>query len=355
MNHVATPSQERAAIPDERIARISGFRRMMMRPEMGAAVAAIAVWIFFALYAGDNGFHSSAGFASYLNVSAELGILAVFVCLLMIGGEFDLSIGSIIGASGMIVALLCGQYDFNIWPAIAIALLASLAIGAVNGIVVVWTGLPSFIVTLATLFMIRGATIGMTRRIVGRTQVGGLGDTPGMDQARAIFYHRFVLFDAKFPVVIAWWIGLAILASLLLMRTPFGNWIFGVGGSEQAARNVGVPSRQVKVILFMGTAASAWLVSVIQVVTFSGSDVLRGQYREFYAIVAVVIGGTLLTGGYGSVIGAVLGAFIYGMVSQGIVFAGIDADWFQLVLGGMLLIAVLINRFIRARAIGVRG
>ena len=138
------------------------------------------------------------------------------------------------------------------------------------------------------------------------------------------------------------------------MRLPFGNWISGVGGSLQAARNVGVPTSTVKILLFIGTAVAACLLATIQVVSFSGADVLRGQYREFYAIVAVVIGGTLLTGGYGSATGAALGALIFGMVQQGIVYAGIDADWFQFVLGLMLLAAVLINRYVRRWAVLTR-
>ncbi|MXW83542.1 MAG: ABC transporter permease, partial [Rhodothermaceae bacterium] len=114
---------------------------------------------------------------------------------------------------------------------------------------------------------------------------------------------------------------------------------------------VGVPVRRVKVTMFIMTALAASLVGIIQAVTFSGADVLRGELREFFAIIVVVIGGTLLTGGYGSAIGAAIGALIFGMVRQGIVFAGVDADWFQVFLGVMLLIAVLVNHWIRRKAL----
>jgi len=136
----------------------------------------------------------------------------------------------------------------------------------------------------------------------------------------------------------------------VLRRTPFGNWIYGVGGDAQAARNAGVPVRRVKVTLFVFTALAAALVGVIQAVSFGGADVLRGEMREFYAIIVVVIGGTLLSGGYGSAVGAVFGALIFGMVRQGIVFSGVDADWFQVFLGVMLLAAVLVNNWVRRRA-----
>ena len=147
---------------------------------------------------------------------------------------------------------------------------------------------------------------------------------------------------------------MAAVATWVLLRTSFGNWIFGVGGNVQAARNVGVPVSLVKTPLFMATARRAWLVAMIQVLDARSADVFAVKDREFYAIIAAVIGGTLLTGGYGSAIGAVLGALIYGMVRQGIVFAGIDADWVEAVLGAMLLIAVLFNRFIRNRAMEAR-
>ncbi|MGI8478070.1 MAG: ABC transporter permease [Thermomicrobiales bacterium] len=350
----ATSIGDQPAAADERVQSVGAVQRLILRPEFGALAGAVAIWLFFLITAGDRGFLTTRGTASYLQVASELGILAITVCLLMIGGEFDLSIGSMIGATGMIMALLPVKYGWNIWAAIAVSLVFALVVGALNGFVVLQTGLPSFIVTLSSLFILRGATIGLTRKFTGRTNVGGIADVPGYTLAEKIFARRITIAGAGFSVSILWWIGLAAVASLVLMRTPFGNWIFGVGGNEQAARNVGVPVRFVKIALFMGTAASAWLVAVIQVATVTSADVLRGTGREFYTIIAVVIGGTLLTGGYGSVVGAVLGALIVGMVNQGIVYAGYDADWFQVFLGAMLLAAVMINRSIRSRALGVK-
>jgi len=356
--------------------RKQAINRILLRPEVGALAGAIGVWIFFAIIAGDSGFLNGRGTASYLEVASLLGILAVCAALLMIGGEFDLSLGSTIGACGMITALLTTEYDWNIWAAIGVSLLASIAIGIVNGVVVVKTGLPSFIVTLSMLFMIRGATIGITREVTGRTQVGSVDEASGFNSATKLFDNSFTFswaesilgkipwlgdqltergyFEAEFAISIIWWLAITAVATWILLRTSFGNWITGVGGNVQAARNVGVPTSRVKIVLFVSTAVAAWLVATIQVVTFTGADVLRGEFREFYAIVAVVIGGTLLTGGYGTAIGAALGALIFGMVQQGIVYAGINADWFQFVLGAMLLAAVLLNRFVRVRAVNSR-
>lgn len=355
-------STQAAAQKDERLLQESLLKKLLRRPELGAVGGAILVWALFAVVAGDRGFLSLRGTANYLEVAAELGILSVAVALLMIGGEFDLSIGSMIGGTGMVIAVLTAHYHWNIWPALGVSLLLALMVGAVNGILVVRTKLPSFIITLGSLFIIRGVTIGLTRLITGRTQVGGLKSVAGYDSAVNFFASSLKIADpaskrglsAEFPISIFWWLLIAGIATYILLRTRPGNWIFGIGGDANAARNVGVPVNRMKIILFMVTAASAWLVASIQVISTGGADTLRGEQREFYAIIAVVIGGTLLTGGFGSAIGAAIGALIFGMVRQGIVYAGVDADWFQVFLGGMVLIAVLINQFVRKRAMGAR-
>ncbi|HEV8373073.1 MAG TPA: ABC transporter permease, partial [Actinomycetota bacterium] len=320
------------------------FRRLLSRPELGAVAGAILVWVFFSLVAGNRGFFTLDGTASYLAVASELGILAVAVCLLMIAGEFDLSIGSIIGASGMVIAMLNVEYGWPLWAAILMAIAFSLVAGFLNGLVVVWTKLPSFIVTLASLFIFRGLTIGVTRLVTGRTQVGGV------DTDAPVVSWLFGGEIGRFPISIVWWLALAALATWVLLRTRVGNWIFGAGGAPEASRNLGVPVDRLKIGLFMTTAFSACLVAILQVVNFGGADVLRGTGQEFQAIIAVVIGGTLLTGGYGSPIGAVFGALIFGMVRQGIVITGVNADWFQVFLGAMLIVAVLVNNYIRKKA-----
>ncbi len=335
---------------DERVVERSLFTRVINRPELGSIAGAILVWIIFAILAGDSGFLTLKGTATYLEVAAELGILAVAVALLMIGGEFDLSIGSIVGAAGMTLTILSTQFGLPIWLSIIAALALALAIGYLNGLMVVRTGLPSFIITLGSLFIVRGATIGITRLLTGRTQLGGLDDVVGYNSARAIFASEISIGGVEFAASIFWWILLTVVGSYVLRQTQFGNWIFGVGGSKVAARMVGVPVNRVKIMLFMTTAGSAWLLATIQAITFTGADVLRGTQSEFEAIIAAVIGGNLLTGGYGSVVGASFGALIFGMVRQGIVFAGVDADWFMVFMGVMLLLAVLANNFIRQRA-----
>lgn len=332
---------------DERVRRVGLGRTLLNRPELGAVTGAILVWILFTILAGDRGFLTVGGTATYLEVAAQVGIVGSAVALLMIAGEFDLSVGSMIGAASMIMAITIAEFGWPVWLAVVASFSFALVVGFINGYIVTRTRLPSFIVTLGTLFILRGVTIGTTRTLTGRTQVPGVQQAAADDPLTAIFTFQFGQFD----VIILWWIGIAAIATWVLMRTQFGNWIFGAGGSAVAARNVGVPVERVKIILFMATAASAALLAVIQVLTFGSGDVLRGEGKEFEAIITAVIGGTLLTGGYGSAIGAVFGALTLGMTRQGLFFAGISSDWYLAFLGLLLLAAVLVNNWVRSRAL----
>jgi simple sugar transport system permease protein len=321
-------------------------KRLLAAPELGPLLALLLVWSFFAVVAGAP-FRSAAGTAAYLNAAAPLGILAVAVALLMIGGEFDLSVGSVIGVSGMTVMLLTSEAGWALAPAIFAALLLSAGIGLANGLLVVRTSVPSFLVTLGSLFVLRGLTIAVSRALTGRTQIGGLTATPDYP-----FWHALFASDVgAFRIGVFWWFALAGVAMWVLRRTRAGNWIYASGGGAEAARSAGVPVRRVKVALFVTTALAAAFVGIMQAVLFTGADALRGEGQEFRAIIAAVIGGTLLTGGYGSAVGATIGALIFGMVQQGIVITGASADWFQVFLGAMLIAAVLVNDWTRRRAL----
>jgi len=343
-----------SAATSERMLRANPLRRLLVRPETGAVAGSIAVWVFFAIVAGDSGFLTLLGVKDYLSVTAELTIQAVPVALLMIGGEFDLSVGSIVGTCGMIIAILSTKYNWNIWASIVAALLFSVLIGVLNGYLVLRTRLPSFIVTLGTAYILLGTTTGLTSLLTGLTQVGGLDQASGYNSAKAIFARLISIGGGAFPVEIIWALALVVLATWLLLRTTFGNWIFGVGGDAQAVRNVGVPVARVKILLFIGTAVCSCLLAIIQAVTFTGADVLRGQGNEFTAIVSAVVGGVLLTGGYGSAIGSMFGALVFGIVEEGIVFAGVDANWYKAFIGVILLLAVLLNSYVRKLAMEAR-
>jgi len=327
-----------------RVRKSGAIQRLLTRPELGAIAGTVLIFIFFAVVAGDRGFLTFTGTMTYLEVAAQLGIIVVPASLLMIAREFDLSVGSVIGATGMIVVLPVVEFGWPLWISVVLAFGVALLVGFLNGYLVVRTGLPSFIITLASLYALRGATLGFTRLFTGRTQVSGL-------EAEGPLGTIFAGEVGGVPASVFWWIGLGMLGTWVLVRTGFGNWIFGVGGDPDAARNVGVPVDRVKILLFMATSLGAALVGVISVLTVGSADVLRGELREFETIIAIVVGGTLLTGGYGSVIGPMFGAVIFGMVNQGIFFTGVNTDWFRVFLGGLILVAVLANTYIRKKAL----
>ncbi len=355
---------------DERLKQTSFLRRLMGRPELGAVGGAILVLIFFAIVARGTGLFSAMGVLNFLEVSAQLGIIAVAAAMLMIGGEFDLSVGSMIGFAGIVIAIPAVEWGWPLWLTILLAFAVALGVGWINGTIVVRTGLPSFIVTLGGLFILRGLTIGLTRLITGRTQIPGLRPLVEEDWLAGLFAGKVgyglmqwlgdmgiiatrpdgVPLASGISMSIVWWVVITVLATWVLLRTRLGNWIFACGGDPNAARNVGVPVARVKIGLFMFTAVAATIFALVQTLSVGSADVLRGQLKEFEAIIAAVIGGCLLTGGYGSAVGATFGALIFGTVQMGIFYTGVNTDWFKVFLGVMMLIAVLFNNYVRRKA-----
>ena len=334
---------------DERLAQIGFVRGLFRRVEIGALIGAVVVWIFFAAMAPEH-WISVTGISRILDPASTLGIMAIAVALLMIGGEFDLSTGVMTGTTGLVAGLLSTRLGWNLWPAMFAALIFALAVGYLNGLMVNKTGLPSFIVTLATFFVLRGANVGVTRLVTEQVYIGGIDKASGFAAARTFLNIGINLFGVEFRSSIIWWVVIAIVASWILLRTKYGSWIFATGGDAEASRKVGVPAERVKIVLFMATAAAAWLVGMMNVVRLRSAVASQGIGQEFVYIIAATIGGCLLTGGYGSVVGAAIGAIIFGMAQVGIVFAGWDTDWFYSFLGIMLLAAVLVNNYTRKRA-----
>lgn len=337
---------------DERIADIGRLRRLLVRPELGSVVGAILIFLFFSWQSPV--FWSVDGIANWLDPAATLGIMAVAIALLMIGGEFDLSAGVLTGSAGLVLVTLATRYDVNVWLAMLAGLGFCLAVGFVNGLLVIRTGLPSFIVTLGMFLMLQGLNLGVIKALTGTVTVSGLRDASGFGSARAVFGSTVTIAGTQFRVAIFWWLAVTAVATWVLMRTRAGNWIFAVGGNAVAARSIGVPAEKTKISLFMTTAFAAWLVGSITALRFTSVQSNAGIGQEFIYIIAAVIGGCLLTGGYGSAIGAAVGALIFGMTDKGIVFAGWDADWFKFFLGAMLLLATLSNSLVRRYAEEVR-
>ena len=326
------------------------FARVLTRPEIGAVAAAIAIFIFF--FAIAPAFRTLPSFATVLYASSTIGIVAVGVALLMIGGEFDLSSGVTVVTAALCAALITFQLSLNMWVGVLVSLLVALGIGFINGYLVVKTKIPSFLITLSTFFMLRGINLGVTKAATGTVATDNVSGLDGFLAAKAVFASDiplgFITVQVQvIPMSILWWIGLACLATWILLRTKVGNWIFAAGGNADSARAVGVPVPKVKIGLFMGVAFLGWFYGMHLLFNFSSVQSGLGIGNEFIYIIAAVVGGCLLTGGYGSIVGAAVGAFIFGMTTQGIVFAGFDPNWFYTFLGAMLLLAVLVNLYIK--------
>ncbi|MDX3380782.1 ABC transporter permease [Streptomyces niveiscabiei] len=336
------------ATTDERLLETSPLRRLLGRPELGSVVGAVAVFLFFAVTA--DSFLRAASLSTVLYASSTIGIMAVPVALLMIGGEFDLSAGVMVTSSALISSMFSYQMTANVWVGVGVSLLVTLAIGAFNGFVLTRTGLPSFIVTLGTFLMLTGLNLGLTKLIDDTVSTKSIADMEGFPSARDLFASTFTLGGVDFKVTILWWLGLVALASWILLRTRAGNWIFAVGGNEDAARAVGVPVVRTKIGLYMGVALGAWISGQHLLFSYDVVQSGEGVGNELIYIIAAVIGGCLITGGYGSAVGSAVGALIFGMTSKGIVFAEWNPDWFKFFLGAMLLLATLLNTWVRKRA-----
>lgn len=312
------------------------------RPETGSLIGFVVVFAFFAALGGPV-FMGAPGWSSWLNIAAEVGIIALPVGLLMISGEFDISVGSIVPAASMTAAMLSGHYDLPAMVGIAGGLGVGLLIGFVNGLLVTRTTIPSLIVTIGVMFAVMGLTLGFAVLIKGSTSVSYVPDA-----TTKYMLGQFI--NGMFNVAILWWLGFVAVFYYFLHISPIGNWIFAIGGDRESARNAGIPTSKVTIGLFMSSGFCAAFVGVAQVMTYQQAQVAGGQAFIFNSIMCVVIGGVLLTGGAGSIIGILLGTMTFAVVNQGVFFASLDPNVGSIIVGALLLAAVLSNDTFRALA-----
>jgi simple sugar transport system permease protein len=323
---------------------------LLRRPEAGALLGLLAVLIFFGIFGGLS-FLQIAGMSSWLNVAASLGIIAIPVGLLMIAGELDVSVGAMVPAGAMITAVIGGHFGLPVWYGIIATLLFGLVVGLVNGLMIVRTNVPSLIVTLGTLFAVQGILLGLTVLVTKSTNVAL--QTQGL--AKSMF-GDFVSFGGIFPpgqlqVIVVWWILFTVIYVFFIHYSRYGNWIFAMGGDKVSARNAGIPTDRMTMLLFVLSAVSAAFVGMCQAILFNSAQVGGGQSFIFNAIIAVVVGGVLLTGGFGSVIGIFFGTITFAIVNQGIYYTDFDRNWSSLIIGVLLLAAVLMNNTFRKMAL----
>jgi simple sugar transport system permease protein len=323
---------------------------LLRRPEAGALLGLLAVLIFFGIFGGLN-FLKIAGMSSWLNVAASLGIIAIPVGLLMIAGELDISVGAMVPAGAMLTAVIGGHYHQSIWLGVVATLAFGVLVGIVNGLMVVRTAVPSLIITLGTLFAVQGILLGLTVLVTKSTNVA----LKTVGPAKSIF-GDFVSFGGIFPpgqlqVIALWWIAVTICYVFFVHYTRYGNWIFAMGGDKVSARNAGIPTERMTILLFVLSAVSAAFVGMCQAILFNSAQVAGGQSFIFNAIIAVVVGGVLLTGGFGSIIGIFFGTITFAIVNQGIYYTNFDRNWSSLIIGVLLLAAVLMNNTFRNMAL----
>jgi len=310
------------------------FRRLLQRPELASLGGLAAAFVVFSILRPDLFLTHDNG-VNVASLAAQYGIVAVGVTLLMIAGHFDLSVGTIVGLTGWAMFYFGNVLGLPPILTILCALAVGTLLGALNGVIQVRTGLPSFIITLATSLVYRG---------ILTMNTSGFPVVVKFPASYALLIAGKLFFGYRMSII--WFLVVAALATLFLLRTRMGNWAFAIGQNPTAAKNLGVPVARTTVTLFAMSGFTSGVAGVVVAVQYFSIDANRGVGWELIAIAMTVIGGTLLTGGYGSVLGTVLGAFMYAMVNAGLLLVGLQGYWVNIFLGIVVLVAVLINRLV---------
>jgi simple sugar transport system permease protein len=320
---------------------------LFRRPEAGAILGMVFVTVFFAAFSGTN-FLSTGAVASWLNVAANLGIIAIPIGFLMIAGELDISIGAMVPAASMTMGVVSGHFGLPIAVGIALTMGFALVVGLINGLLVVRTQVPSLIVTMGTLFAVAGLTLFGSLMLTGNTAVAMMAP----DWAKSLL-GSFI--GDSLQVINLWWLGFTALSVYFLHYSPWGNWVFALGGDKVSARNAGIPTDKLTIGLFVLSSLAAGFVGMCQTVLYNSAQVSSGMSFIFNSIISVVIGGVLLTGGFGSVIGVFFGTITFAIVNQGIYYTEFDRNLSSLIIGVMLLVAVMLNNTFRQAALSYRS
>jgi simple sugar transport system permease protein len=307
-----------------------------------ALLSLVGLLIFFAL-AADN-FLTPLALTNIASFAGVFGIIVVGVAMLMIGGEFDLSVGAVLAVAGFLFAILLNA-GYSIWIAALSAVAAGMLLGLVNGLIVVLTGIPSFITTLGTMLTFRG----IARAMGGGDFAKYTGEAPWLFavlNGPVTRVNQAFTPAANLRMSVFWFLVIALIAGIVMGRMRFGNWVYAVGGNRDAAVAQGVPVRRVKLTLFALSGLLAAFAGVVQFAERGSIDPLRGQGWELMAVVACVIGGIPLTGGAGAVFGAVMGVFILQVLEQGLVLMGASVQIFRAIVGSILILSVMFTSWL---------
>lgn len=310
----------------------------LQKPELAAALLLLVLVILFQIK--SNGvFIGVANMRGVFGLLPEMALVAVGVTLLMICGEFDLSVGSVFALMPMSFAVLMTM-GWGFWPAMLVGLLACAAIGFLNGWLTIRFAIPSFITTLGMLYMARSMTVVIS---------GGFPPRLKADEIPSWLFVSFVGPGEVFRASFLWFIAIAVLISLLLAKTNFGNWVRATGGFLPAASAMGIPTARVKIACFMICSVLAGFAGMLQVLRLGSPLPSIGEGLELAAVAAAVIGGTSLLGGIGSIIGGIIGATLIRVIDNGMVLSQVDSNWFKFAVGALTILAVVGNSWLRKR------
>lgn len=316
--------------------------KLIHAPEFMVLIALLAVFIFFLIMSPKN-FLSLKNIGSFMSASAQLGVVAIGAGIMAISGEFDISVGSNYAITGIIIGLLSKSLGLPTLLSIFIGLIFSTSIGFLNGLITIHFRIPSFIVTLGTWLFWYGFALALSK--------GFFISIKPNDNIIAVFCSHL---GEQFYTSIFWWIFIGIIMIIIVNRTALGNWIFAVGGNSEAARAVGVPHKRVKLFAFSLYGFLAGISAIFTLGQMGSMNALYGQNLSMNAIAAAVIGGCSLSGGSGSVLGAMLGAILMSMINSGLILAGAPTFWYQTFVGLIIVIAVIINNAMSNRVAHMR-
>ena len=307
-------------------------------PEIASLIILIVVLAAFSIANGN--FLSPLNISNMLAFLPELGIIALGMTLLLTAGEFDLSVGAVFGLAPVVVTLLVQTADLGIGLSLLVGLLICVVIGAINGLVVTKVKISSFLVTLSMLLIIRGVALYITQGFPLKSW-----DQPGF--LVTLLAGDFTIGPFRLYVSLIWFIVLSLVAAYILRYSKLGNWISAIGSNRNAAIARGVPADKVKIWLFILTSVLAGLAGMISAFRISAASPVAGTGYELEVIAMVVVGGTALTGGRGTILGTVVGALMLRAIRNGIVLVGVPGLAYNIFVGGIILVMLILHALLQ--------
>lgn len=290
----------------------------------------IVLFLFFAVTLGDSGFLSRNNLLNIIRQTAIIAVMAVAVTFVIAAGEIDLSVGSVAGLASVTTAMVLGGY--GLLPGILIGLLTGALVGAINGLLVTGIGIPSFLVTLGMLGITNG-----TAQWITKTAPVPIGN----DLYNNIFGGGDI---GLIPSLLVWLLVVAVIGHVVLRKTSYGRQVLATGGNAAAARFSGVDTRRIKFLVMMFSSTFAALGGMLYAGRLSTGRFSIGQGDELSVIAAVILGGTSLFGGAGTVVGTVLGALLIGLINNGLILMGLEVSQQVIIRGLIIILAVALAR-----------